>query len=521
MGYKYSKVDEDNKKWFKVDIMAKSLMEIELFKGNLRGLKPCKMRMEYPISVIAGKNGSGKSTLLALACCAYHNSSVGYTPSDHNKTYYTFSDFFIQTADENKIEAIEIRYRSINHWKNSNTKKEYEGEGFQRRYKNKGGKWNNYQTRAKRNVIFSGIQRIVPPGERKTEKSYSSKFKSIKFDEQTKQKILDIASKILLKDYHLLDLRTVDRRKLFVVDRNKSHYSGFNMGAGENVIFTLLIELFSAGRDTLLVIDEIELGLHEEAQRRLIDELKKISLELHCQIICSTHSAIIIDSVPPEARFFVESTESKSEIYSGISSAFALGRLSGGREKELVVFTEDEVGKSVITASISQEIRERIRIIPIGSDQAVLKQLSSKYREGKLNCLAFLDGDKRKNHNNAKKQVINHLESRVGNDIDEWLNKRLCYLPGNEWPEKYLVKMGKNNVVSELIPLWKIEKDKLEEYLSEAVIAGKHNEFTCLARKTDQDVSVVKSDIIRCLAEKCEQEFNIIMVSIKNILNEL
>lgn len=242
---------------------------------------------------------------------------------------------------------------------------------------------------------------------------------------------------------------------------------------------------------------------------------------MHCQIICSTHSAIIIDSVPPEARFFVESTENKTEIYSGISSAFALGRLSGGREKELFVFTEDEVGKSVVTASISQEIRERIQIIPIGSDQAVLKQLSSKYRERKLNCLAFLDGDKRKNHETAKKQVFNHLEGRVGDDFEEWINKRLCYLPGNEWPEKYLVKMGKDFVISELIPLWKIDNDKLEEYLSEAVIAGKHNEFFCLAEKTCQEISVVKSDIIRCLAEECAQEFEVIVNSINIILKEL
>lgn len=477
MGYKYSKIDKDNMKWFKTDIQAKSLIEIQLSKGNLRGLKPCSMRMEYPISVIAGKNGSGKSTLLAMACCAYHNNSAGYRPSDHNKTYYTFSDFFIQTADELKIEGIEIKYKSINRWRETATKKTYDGEGLQKRFKKKGGKWNKYQTRASRNVIFSGIQRIVPPGERKTEKTYSSRFQSIKFDEVNKQKIIEIASKILAKKYDSLDLRKVDRRRLFVVDRNKSHYSGFNMGAGENAIFTLLIELFSAGKNTLLVVDEIELGLHEEAQRRLIEELKKVCNDLHCQIICSTHSAIIIDSIPPEARFFVESTENKSEIYSGISSAFALGRLSGGREKELFIYTEDEVGKSVVNASISQEIRERIQIIPIGSDQAVLKQISSKYREGKLNCLAFLDGDKRKNHETAKKQVLNHLEGIVDDDFDEWLNKRLCYLPGNEWPEKYLVKMGKNYVIEELIPLWKIDNDKLEDYLSEALMAGKHNEF--------------------------------------------
>lgn len=79
------------------------------------------------------------------------------------------------------------------------------------------------------------------------------------------------------------------------------------MGAGENAIFSLLIEIFSAGKNSLIVVDEIELGLHEEAQKRLIYELKKICAKLHCQIICSTHSAKIIDALPPEGRFFIES----------------------------------------------------------------------------------------------------------------------------------------------------------------------------------------------------------------------
>ena len=70
MKYKYSKVDEDNLKWFENDMSRATLSEIELRRGKLRGMSPFKIIFKYPISVIAGENGSGKSTLLAMAACA-------------------------------------------------------------------------------------------------------------------------------------------------------------------------------------------------------------------------------------------------------------------------------------------------------------------------------------------------------------------------------------------------------------------------------------------------------------------
>lgn len=521
MSYIESEIDKRNFAWFTSDIEARSLVQIELTRGTLRGLHPFLMEMEYPISVIAGKNGSGKSTILAMACCAYHNNKKGYTPSDRNKNYYTFSDFFIQTADEVKVEGIEIWYQSVNHWKDSSSKKTYDGLGKQVRIKNHGGKWNKYQTRAKRDVIFSGIQRIVPPGERKTERTYSGKFISVKLEETTKKKILEIAGRIMGKKYNTLDLRTVNKRRLFVVDRDSAHYSGFNMGAGENAIFSLLIELFSAGKNTLLVIDEIELGLHEEAQIRLMEELKKICLELHCQIICSTHSASIIDSVPLEARFFIESYENRTEIYKGVSSSYALGKLSGGKKKELIIYTEDEMGKAVVLGSLPQNLRERINIIPIGSEQAVLRQLSASFREGKNNCIAFLDGDKRNDFEKEKKQVEKYLETRSLADFDNWIKDRLCYLPGKEWPEKYLVIMGKNHIVKELVTLWKIDEDELKNDFDEAILAGKHNEFFTLSQRIVQEKVVVQSDLVRCLADKKIDDFDNIAASIKNVLEKL
>ncbi len=516
MRYSYSDIDNKNLKWFANNVESKNLIEICFRTGQIRGLHPFTMQFRYPISAIAGENGSGKSTILAMACCAYHNSDMGYVPSDRNKAYYTFSDFFVQTKDEMKPEGIDIYYRFMNNkWKGLPP-----GPGYQRRIKKQGGKWNKYDIRARRNVIFLGIQRIVPPGERKTERSYSNKFKSIKLDEQTKNRILEIAGTILGKKYTRLDLRTVDKRRLFVVDRKGSHYSGFNMGAGENAVFSLLIELFSAGKGCMLVIDEIELGLHESAQRRLINELKKLCVELKCQILCSTHSSTILEKLPPEGRFYLENTMSETNIIPAISPEYAIGKLSAGAKKELTIYTEDQVGQNILEGFLPNDLLRRVHIVPIGSDQAVLKQLAAAYRDHNYACLAFCDGDKRNCYETAVKQVRNHLESLVNSDFEEWISKRLKYLPGDMWPEKYLLEVLNNNMIvrKELSERWRMDGTFDDEIIDQAISAGKHSEFYMLAQQLNLDESQVRMDVIRAVADVVPNKIMLICQNVVEIL---
>lgn len=517
----YSKIDKDNLKLFKNNGQYKTLKSIQLKIGKLRGLYPCTIEFNFPISAIAGKNGAGKSTILAMACCAYHNNKDGYMPVDHNKTYYTFSDFFVGTFDEEKIEGLEIDYNFVVLLRGIKTGKKVLRSKTQVRVKKKGGKWNDYDQRYKRNVIFSGIQRIVPPSERKTERSYSGRFKSTKLDVDTKRRILEIASRVLGKKYTSLDLRTVNKRRLFVVDRPSNRYSGFNMGAGENAIFRVLIELFSAGEGALLVIDEIELGLHEKAQRKFINELKEICKELKCQVICSTHSSVILDSLPPEGRFFVDSYDKKTVITPGISSEYAMGKLSGTGKEELTVYVEDDIGQAIVSNSLPGNIRERIGIIPIGSDQAVLRQLAARYREKKHNCIAFLDGDKRSLYSTGKRQIKKYLEDRfdcTNEEMDRWISDRLKYLPGVTWPEAWLIQHASDLICESLAKLWKVDADMVFEYCNEAILAGKHNEFHIISQKASQKVDQIKSDIVRCLAEAVPSEFEYIESNIIELI---
>ena len=160
MTYRYSNIDDNNIKWFTKDDSKATLLSIEIRKGEIRGLKDVRIEFKYPITAIAGRNGSGKTTALALAACAYH--SKGDFKLPHRKyAYYTFSDFFIQSSGEVPPEGIVIWYEFLhNKWRKTPRHPDGKGIGQQARWKRRGGKWNNYDSRVSRAAVYLGIDRL-------------------------------------------------------------------------------------------------------------------------------------------------------------------------------------------------------------------------------------------------------------------------------------------------------------------------------------------------------------------------
>ena len=438
MTYSYSRTDEKNAKWMLRDNSRATLCEIELIEGSLRGLNPFRLELEYPITAIAGTNGSGKSTLLAIAACAYHNRPEGYRQAGRKNPYYTFSDFFVQSQDEVPPEGIRIRY-GIRH---NNWRGREPGWGRQLRRKRVGGKWNKYHLRVSRDVIYFGIQRVVPHYERSAHKSYKGRFAIDSLNEEHRSDICQIAGRIMGRKYDDLQIRTHSKYSLPMASSSGVQYSGFNMGAGEGVVFEILTSLFESGEGSLLIIDEIESGLHEHAQRRLVEELKELCEKLHCQVICSTHSHAVLDTLPPEGRFFLESRGNRTVVTGGISAGYACGKLRGGNTQELDVFVEDEMAELILQLGLAPGLRERISIAPVGSATAILRLMAGRYLERKENCLFVLDGDKREEDAKNKTFTVRQAEDQYREsrqEMDMWMAERLAYLPSHSSPEAWLV----------------------------------------------------------------------------------
>lgn len=526
MAYKYSNLDKNNTKWFANDNSRASLVSIELRKGKIRGLTPFKINFEYPITAVAGTNGSGKSTLLALSSCAFHNDTSGFCPPLRRQPYYTFKDFFVQSSEETPVEGVEIYY-GIKHdnWRGKLKSK----VGYQKRVKRKRGKWNDYHRRVNRNVIYFGVQRVVPHYERSVHISYRQKFKPGSLPESDRTRIAKLAGRIIGKSYTDFDSYEHSKYSLPNVTSSGFSYSGFNMGAGESAVFEILTTLFRSGPGTLLVIDEIELGLHEMAQIRLIEALKKLCKEFKCQVICSTHSHAILRSLPPEGRYFVETVGDASFFTQGVSADFACGKMGRPDSYELDIFVEDSIGRDILLGALPIEVRRRSRIIPIGSHSAVVRQIACRYLENIDNCMCILDGDQSNHKSDALKLLEQSCEASTDSEkeaLRNWGNDRLQYLPGTDWPEKWLIESAIEAVSRDtftdhpsILADWGLTSaEQFVDLLQQAQSAEKHSEFYELAEGAELEITKVRNDVISLVVAANSERFEEIVSAVSSRL---
>lgn len=520
MRYNESDLDKSLRKWFANDYSKRMLRYLGLEKGRLRSVSNFSMDFNYPISAIAGKNGAGKSTLIALACCAYHSQKGGYKPQKRIQPYYTFKDFFIQRPEENSAnEDVVIRYKfAVDNFSDKKKYPDGKGIGFQLRKKSAKGKWNDYKLRLSKPTVFLGIERIVPHSERSQSKSYSKAFSDIKTS-GWEVKVKEVVGEILGKQYDEFKLLRHSKYSLPVVKVNGMVYSGFNMGAGENALFEIFSSIYESGGKSLIVIDEIELGLHSEAQRKLMKALKETCQATHTQVICTTHSRDIFDCLPEDARFFIEQIGGKTKITQGISSDFAMAKLGARQDRELQIFVEDDIAQAVITGVLNATTRTRVDIVRIGSAAAMARQLAAAYVRGEhRKIVAVFDGDQQA----LQAKNIAHAKSMAetsNSDFESWMLARICYLPGDTWPESWLVQACKN-VIPMVAAAVGADDDEMAMFLDYGLQAGKHKEFYEIAHRVGLSRSQAISALIPIVCAAACAEFDTLRAKITNCLND-
>lgn len=522
MGYQYSDLDRKNSEWFAKDDTRATLVSISVKTGKIRGLHDLKIDFTYPITAIAGRNCSGKTTILALAACAYHNSPRGYRLSGRKHSYYTFSDFFIQTKGEIPLEGISIRYLFLhNNWKTTTTYPDKAGLRWQGRHKKPGGRWNNYDRRISRTVIYLGFDRAVPHAEKSVFKSYRGLFSSAK-PRGWEDDVHATVGRILGTDYSTFEYRQHLKYRLPVVGCRGTTYSGFNMGAGEDALFEIISTIMDCPKGALFLIDELELGLHEDAQARLIKELKVLCETRHIQIICTTHSPRILECLPPEGRIFLERVGESMQVIPGISTAYASGKLSGRPNVELDVLVEDEESKLLVEASLSGELRYRTDVLVIGSATAVIRQLAARYKEHRPpEVCVLLDGDQRGTKESQISCFLSSLEqSEELEEKKKWVEKRMGFLPGEVWPEAWVVGQRTEHTYERLQREFGISHEKVDEMLNAARRAGKHNEFFEAARLINCEENIVAYHLVKSALESAPEEAKQIVGFIQSLLDQ-
>lgn len=184
-------------------------------------------------------------------------------------------------------------------------------------------------------------------------------------------------------------------------------------------------------------------------------------------------------------------------------------------------FDRVSIANIVLESSLDKELRSRVSILPIGSHIAIARQMASRYKESKkYDCLAIMDGDQRSNTKAHISNFLNSLEKHIDIDAEtSWFKDRLLFLPGDTWPEKWLVDKLSALNTSPLADLLKCSDYELDCCIEEALTAEKHDELYELSNELSLDFEYVKGAVANWLSNEVQSDFEELHSTIRAYLD--
>lgn len=172
-------------------------------------------------------------------------------------------------------------------------------------------------------------------------------------------------------------------------------YSALSMSAGEQKVFHILTKVYNAPKNSLILIDELDLLLHDRAMTALIKVIHARAVDKSLQIVFTTHRESVISLSQILNIRHLLSTPAKTLCFSN-TSPDAINRLTGKQPKPIEIFVEDDLSSAIVSKIASQLGGKRLISIQrfgaaINSFTAVSGLLFGN--QDISNSLFVLDGD--------------------------------------------------------------------------------------------------------------------------------
>jgi AAA15 family ATPase/GTPase len=493
----------------KSDILQTRLHTLEVSQdSSLKTLKSLHISFEDEdcpgdknITAILGPNGHGKSTILHILACCFHDSN--------QEEGYTFNKFFpsIRGNPWPKMEVtIWQSYLRISKEDKGHPMKRTDVKNEAKTYKRK-ERWPIANRRFERQVIYLGLDKCVPLVEiEKNKKLQKPKnWKPKKIEDKDEKFILSSASTCMNRKYSsLLDYEDLDGKKNLYrgVEYGSHTYSALTMSAGEQKLFTILESLCKLKKYGILLIDEIDVLLHDSALIKLIPILVEKAKEKNIQVIFTTHRERVLEFSSSINIRHIFSTEKKTLCFEKTTPQ-CMERLSGKREKVLDVFVEDDISEGIVKQvsrdlGISRDVNPRI----VGPAKNVINSAIGLYLSGQSleDSLFLMDGDVYRNADELKKQVgkvfTGSLEKDDRGREKVFLKITHLLLPEKSEgayprPEEFIHESLKNTLT----------KNELLDVVRELEgVFSSHDYVDEIVKKMDESREVVVRDIIKELA---------------------
>ncbi len=421
--------------------------------------------IQSPITAICGLNGTGKSTLLQLAAAAYKKPST-------DTMYYNISDFFvIGTLDPHPFSndaTIEYRF-----WQDSRALKR-----LTLSRNSATSRWQGYQRRPIRRVFFAGCGLYLPKIEQRDFIVRNSRKLTIENTSAIASHIKEWTSRILGCSYDDIILNTVAYShrsgKVITVQRSGATYSESHMGYGEARSQYLINVLEILPDKSLILIEEPETSLHPSSQHNFGKYLIDVAIRKCHQILLTTHSEFILESLPSASRVYLDKTPTSIEIIPGLTSHQAKSLMADGHIKALHILVEDECAKAVLSEiirRIDSNLLRSVGIYSAGDTNTIARTVRTLTDTG-LPVIAVRDGD-----------------------IEDDRTQNIFKLPGTMPPEKEILN---NDAVSEYVE--RIYNVDLSDFLAGIGDVNHHEWFERLASHVNQEKSALMCEVCRVYA---------------------
>lgn len=442
--------------------------------NGFRGIEGVDLSLDYPVTAISGLNGAGKSTIGQLAICAYRKP----TTAVHYKRQYVKDFFPVSVADPTPFKP---DANVIFHYETDDHKKTQEVTVSRRQ-----SEWSGYKRQPERHCYYVGFTVYIPKVERRDLSVYGGKDLTFTERRDLEPEVVEKMARIIGHKYDDVNFQGISHKKrkseIGIASRLGYSYSENNMGFGEGRILYTVDKLETSPEQSLFILEEPETSLHESAQHEFAKYLIDVCNRRHHQIILSTHSSVILNALPPEARKLLIRDKTGIELRDRISTTHIRSILSAGHIRNLDVCVEDTFAKVLLTESIrkkKKDILKAIAIHAIGDKDAVREATYVLNKTGKKS-IAVRDAD-------------------VGQDKANGLYS----FPGENPPE---VEVFNNLKVRELIQDkydidvdWVLQRDEVKDH---------HKIAKCIADEAESSEEVVRTLVIETYINDISNEFD-------------
>jgi len=434
------------------NFMRKQIINLNI--KQFRHLKDLNIEFGSRITAIAGPNGTGKSSLLGLIAGAFIFNKDKHQTLFHKNFSADFSDIFTFSKKKEGDKVPLYKYEVLL----SDGQKALGGFRYSANDKHRPFRIDILSGDKKEKkkiqfpIIYLGLRRFFPLAQETNLKINTTRRQDSEYREWFEKyykAILPTEKSINYENY-----KSENKSFLSVITDD---YDSYGSSAGQDNLSQILSAIYSFKKlkDNLgdnyfggaIIIDEIDVSFYPGAQVNLIKYLHRLAGEFDLQIIFTTHSLEILESLsakhykPYSKYVFLEKISDdiirykKDEqdienIISDLRHKIKDKPKIPQKNKKIMVLCEDDEAVFVAKGILNSKIKKQLEFKKVNLGCANYKQLLKK---GILfDKIVILDGD-------AKTQIGNH--------------QNVVFLPGNKRPENVIMDFLKD--IPSLDHFWK------------------------------------------------------------------